>query len=264
MCIEQMLVQITIWHSHAGMASHANNTVHIADQMPGHGHGHFTHVSHCSFIAQIKTDFIIGYLKHSHIHNANSPHPVTHPSSLSPLPIPLLAIYAFPFPFPLGLPRFFPCPPAPLAAPLATPSPLPSFALIPSNSPLNIVSSASFLLVSSITSSVFTALRPACLLKTSRSREVFAICVYTSSVSAPMNCGVAFRSEDKHSSSMYWPIVYQRADFRRCCEGDQQLRFVPQMIGRIVYFFALCRGIVGHHVCFRSSKVLGLVWLSGG
>jgi hypothetical protein len=34
-----------------------------------------------------------------------------------------------------------------------------------------------------------------------------------------MNWGVAFRSETRHSSSMYWPIVYQRADLRRCCHG---------------------------------------------
>jgi hypothetical protein len=46
-------------------------------------------------------------------------------------------------------------------------------------------------------------------------RGAIPICVYTSSVNAPMNCGVALRSEVRHSSSMYWPIEYQRADLRR-------------------------------------------------
>lgn len=43
------------------------------------------------------------------------------------------------------------------------------------------------------------------------------ICVYTSSVNAPINCGVALRSSARRVSSTNWPIEYQRADLRRCC-----------------------------------------------
>jgi hypothetical protein len=85
------------------------------------------------------------------------------------------------------------------------------------------------------TSSGLIVLRPACLEKTSRSRAVFAeralalllsevstrkncspIWVYTSSVKAPMNCGVAFRSLSSDFSSTNWPIEYQSADLSRC------------------------------------------------
>jgi hypothetical protein len=45
---------------------------------------------------------------------------------------------------------------------------------MPSSSLLNMVSNASFRRVKSITSSVLIALRPPCLEKTSRSRDVFA------------------------------------------------------------------------------------------
>jgi hypothetical protein len=118
-----------------------------------------------------------------------------------------------PLPPPGGRPRFL----VSLGALRACPSGrLPSLARMRSSSCRNIVSRASFRLDSNMTSSVLIAFRPACLLNTSRSRAVLAIWVYTSSVRAPMNCGVALRSEDRHSSSMYWPIVYQRADLRRC------------------------------------------------
>jgi hypothetical protein len=99
--------------------------------------------------------------------NAKTPYPS--------YPILMLAPYyalSFPFPFPAGLPLFFPC----AAPPAACPSPLPSAAFIPSSSCFSIVSSASFLLVRSMTSSVFMTLRPPCLEKTSRSRDVFAVC----------------------------------------------------------------------------------------
>lgn len=45
------------------------------------------------------------------------------------------------------------------------------------------------------------------------------ICVYTSSVNAPMNCGVAFRSSARRASSTNCPIEYQSADLRRCCRS---------------------------------------------
>ena len=47
-------------------------------------------------------------------------------------------------------------------------------------------------------------------------RVCVPICVYTSSVKAPMNCGVAFRSSARRASSTNWPIEYQSADLRRC------------------------------------------------
>lgn len=42
------------------------------------------------------------------------------------------------------------------------------------------------------------------------------ICAQASSVSAPMNCGVAFTPSLSVSSSTILPMEYQRADLRRC------------------------------------------------
>lgn len=47
------------------------------------------------------------------------------------------------------------------------------------------------------------------------SEQDIPICVYTSSVRAPMNWGVALRSSARRASSTNWPIEYQRADLRR-------------------------------------------------
>ena len=47
------------------------------------------------------------------------------------------------------------------------------------------------------------------------SEQDIPICVYTSSVRAPINCGVALRSSARRASSTNWPIEYQSADLRR-------------------------------------------------
>jgi hypothetical protein len=99
---------------------------------------------------------------HSIISNTRTPSQRTPPNPT----------HAFAFPFPAGLPRFFPCEPAPACS-----SPRPSAAFILSSSCLSIVSRASFRRARSMTSSGFIALRPPCLEKTSRSRAVLAVCV---------------------------------------------------------------------------------------
>jgi hypothetical protein len=120
----------------------------------------------------------------------------------------ILSSHCLAFPFPAGLPLgFFSCGAF-----------TPSRALISSNARLNTFSKPSFRLDSNITSLVLMVDRPACFAKVSRSREVFAvsasafynllelndispICVYTSSVRAAMNWGVALRFCCRHSSS---------------------------------------------------------------
>ena len=42
------------------------------------------------------------------------------------------------------------------------------------------------------------------------------ICAHAISVSEPMNCGVAFTPSFTVSSSTILPMLYQRADLRRC------------------------------------------------
>lgn len=149
----------------------------------------------------------------------------------------------FPLPPPEGRPRFLP------VVTVCCCSPLPSAALSRSSSWRRMSSRASLRRVRSMTSSVLIAVRPAWREKVSRSRDVLAvkcqadvsprygvaargarpaagvrfwrwiripICVYTSSVKAPINCGVAFRSSARRASSTNWPIEYQSADLRRC------------------------------------------------
>jgi hypothetical protein len=76
------------------------------------------------------------------------------------------------------------------------------------------------------------------------------ICVYTSSVRAPMNCGVAFRSVVRHSSSTYWPMAYQRADLRRCVALACHLQYT----GTLQVYLLLLGGIIGSH----GASVIGV------
>jgi hypothetical protein len=68
-----------------------------------------------------------------------------------------------------------------------------------------------------MTSSVLICVLPACFEKLSKSFAVLAICAQTSSVRAPMNCGVALFSEplSRSDESVSWPMEYQSADLRR-------------------------------------------------
>jgi hypothetical protein len=104
-----------------------------------------------------------------------------------------------------------------------------------STNPLNKTSRPSFLLANKSTSSLLICFLPACLAKVSRSFDACEICDQTSSVRAPMNCGVVFRFWDSVASSTIVPMLCQRADLRAClrnvslgedtkCWGDGLLR----------------------------------------
>jgi hypothetical protein len=52
-----------------------------------------------------------------------------------------------------------------------------------------------------------------------RKKEAIPICAHVSSVKLPMNCGVALTPSLSVSSSTILPMLYQRADLRRCRIG---------------------------------------------
>lgn len=90
---------------------------------------------------------------------------------------------------------------------------------------------ASFLLVTSNTSSVVMVERPACREKLSRSIVTFSIWCHTISVNAPMNWFVALELSRTASSSTIFPMENQRAALSRSWSSSSIGGILEEILG---------------------------------